>query len=118
MQLRITCLLAALIAAATLHGAQPELVEVNRFGQVRSAMYEGEQLTLRAELRVPVRGWKQSRSTSDSGRVRTSDDAGQRSYAGQIEVQPEKWLEFRQTIAEQDREIRVTISCRGVRSGY
>ena len=53
MQRRITCLLAVVDRRRHLHTrAQPELVEVNRFGQVRSTMYEGEQLALRAELRV------------------------------------------------------------------
>ncbi|MHB8864565.1 MAG: glycoside hydrolase [Pirellulaceae bacterium] len=112
MRILITCLLAVLCSTAASPGAQPELVEVNRFGQVRSVMYDGEQLALRAELRVPVRGWKQSRSASDGGRVRISDDAGRRAYVGQIEVQPEKRLAFRQTIAQQDREVRITIACR------
>ncbi|MHB8972258.1 MAG: hypothetical protein ACYC3X_28380 [Pirellulaceae bacterium] len=112
MQRRIIGLLTVLFAAATSYGAQPELVEVNRFGQVRSVMYEGEQLALHAELRAPVRGWKQSPSTSDSDRVRVSGEAGKRLYEGQIEVQPGQRLEFHQTIAEQDREIRVTIACR------
>jgi hypothetical protein len=112
--MRIWMLLTLLIpSSSALSQADVPIAEVNRFGKITSVSYGGEELALRAGVRIPLRGWAQSRSVGDAERVSVAEEpTGRRTYSGRIRVQDGQQLAFRQTIWEDEQTVHVAIWCR------
>ncbi len=88
-----------------------ETAVLDRFGNVSAMVYQGEQLDLRGQLRVPQRGWGKMTELSQSRNIRTSSDKDVSSCAGRLEVSPGAWLGFEQVIRQQPDGATIDISC-------
>jgi len=106
--MRYVIVLCGIACAMPLLGAA-ETAVADHQGRVVGLCYDGEQLTVRTDLRFPVRGWKQLPGLGTAKGVKRSKAGGVLSWLGRIEVAEGKHCRFEQAIREKDGEAHVSI---------
>ena len=100
------CLLPTCIALAA-----PETAILDRFGNIGAVVYQGEQLDLRGQLRIPVRGWGKMSDPSQTRDGKTSAEKDVSTFQGRIEVSTGAWLRYQQTVQQHQGSVTIDIQC-------
>ena len=92
-----------------LAAAAGEIAVTDRNGRINTMLFDGDDLAVQTDLRLPVRGWKRLPGMGHARRVKLSRSDGRRTWTGRIQVAKGQSCRFEQTIEEAAGAVRVTL---------
>jgi O-glycosyl hydrolase len=86
-----------------------ETVVTDGKGGIAALYSQGEQLDVRANVRVPLKGWGKFVGLADAQEVKTTREGGRTSWTGRLELEPGKSYRYEETLSEAEGAVRLDI---------
>ena len=104
--------LAASLLAAAPEQATPETAVLDRFGNIGAVVYQGEQLDLRGQLRIPEHGWGRMHDPGQADHTRTTTDGDRTTFSGRMKIGSAGGLQYQQVIQQQRDGVVIQLQCK------